>query len=157
MSFHPEQFRNMVLGTLEGFKPIPFNPHAVTLLLMTAAHESDLGTYLKQVRGPALGAWQMEPATLHDHLSWARVKRPTILEAVEGLRPSALTPEQATMTCLPYACVMARVHYFRRPELVPETLQGMAQWAKKVFNTSAGKATPEKYLDAYHRFYGEKP
>lgn len=155
MSFHAGQFREFVTATLQGFTPIPFNPHAVTLLLMTAAHESELGKYLKQNPGPARGAWQMEPATLDDHLAWMRSKRPEMFARFEELRPPALTPKDAVMLCLPYACVMARVHYFRRPDAIPETLQGMAILAKRVFNTAAGKATPEKYLDAYRRFYGD--
>ncbi len=37
------------------------------LLLCTAAIESNCGYYIKQVDGPALGIWQMEPAT-HDDI-----------------------------------------------------------------------------------------
>ena len=33
------------------------------LSLCTAAIESNCGYYIKQVGGPALGIWQMEPAT----------------------------------------------------------------------------------------------
>lgn len=153
MSYHPRQFRDFVTATLQGFTPIPFSEKAVTLLLMTAAHESELGRFLKQHPGPARGAWQMEPATLDDHLAWMQSKRPEMYRRLEELRPPALAPKDAIMLCLPYACIMARVHYWRRPDAIPETLQGMAQLAKKVFNTSAGKATPEKYLDAYLRFY----
>ncbi len=154
MSFHPGQFRDFVRGTLLGFTPIPFSEKAVTLLLMTAAHESELGCFLKQHPGPARGAWQMEPATLEDHLAWMRSRRPEMHERTEALRPPALKPPDALMLCLPYACVTARIHYFRRPDPIPEDLAGMAALAKKVFNTSAGKATPQKYLDAYRRFYG---
>lgn len=155
MSYHPGQFREFVTATLQGFKPIPFNPHAVELLLMTAAHESDLGRFLKQNPGPARGAWQMEPATLDDHIKWMKAKRPEMYARTEELRPPALAPRDAVMLCLPYACVMARIHYFRRPDPIPETLQGMAILAKKVFNTELGKATPEKYLAAYRKFYGD--
>lgn len=154
MSYHPGQFRDFVHATLEGFTPIPFSEKAVTILLMTAAHESDLGRFLKQNPGPARGAWQMEPATLDDHLNWMRSKRPEMYGRIEELRPPALTPRDAVMLCLPYACIMARVHYFRRPDPIPETLQGMAILCKKVFNTEAGKATPDKYLQAFQKFYG---
>ena len=154
MSYQPGQFRDVVAATLQGFVHIPYTEKAVKLLLMTAAHESDLGKYLKQNPGPARGAWQMEPATLDDHLKWMKSTRFDMFADVEELRPPALSPKDATMLCLPYACVMARVHYFRRPDPIPDDLEGMARMAKKIFNTELGKATPEKYLAAYRRFYG---
>ena len=36
------------------------------LLFCTAAIESNCGEYIKQINGPALGVWQMEPATHMD-------------------------------------------------------------------------------------------
>lgn len=155
MSYHPGQFRDLVRVTLQGFTPIRYTVAAETLLLMTAAHESDLGRFLRQNPGPARGAWQMEPATLNDHIAWMQAKKPEMYARTEELRPPALKPADGIMCCLPYACVMARIHYFRRPDPIPETLQGMAELAKKVFNTAAGKATPAKYLDAYRKFYGD--
>lgn len=44
-----------------------YSPAAEALLLGTAAHESHGGRYLSQIRGPARGIYQMEPAT-HDDL-----------------------------------------------------------------------------------------
>lgn len=150
----PVQFRRLVHATLTDFRPIPYSPQAETLLLMTAAHESRLGEFLWQLKGPARGAWQMEPATLDDHYRWMQAKRTDLLQAVEGLRPAALRREDALVGNIPYACAMARVHYFRRPGPIPNTLDGMAALAKKVFNTELGKATPEAYRRAYLEFYG---
>ena len=42
------------------------SPSAVQLLLGTAAQESHMGHYLVQVRGPAIGMYQMEPNTYLD-------------------------------------------------------------------------------------------
>ncbi len=96
----------------------------------------------------------MEPATLDDHYRWMQAKRSDLLQAVEGLRPASLRREDALVGNIPYACAMARVHYFRRPDQIPDTLDGMAALAKKVFNTELGKATPEAYRRAYLEFYG---
>jgi hypothetical protein len=150
----PTQFRRLVHATLAGFRPIPYTPQAETLLLMTAAHESRLGEFLWQLKGPARGPWQMEPATLDDHYRWMQAARPDLLREVEGLRPPALARADALVGNVPYACVMARLHYFRRAERIPNDLDGMAALAKKVFNTEAGKATPEAYRRAYLAFYG---
>jgi len=44
-----------------------YSRDAVELLMLTAAAESNLGEYLRQVgRGPALGIFQMEPSTETD-------------------------------------------------------------------------------------------
>ena len=42
--------------------------NAILLLIITMAIESDLGTFIKQkYDGPALGPYQMEPATYYDN------------------------------------------------------------------------------------------
>jgi len=149
----PIQFQHLVRATLQGFTAIPYTVEAETLLLMTAAHESRLGEFLYQLKGPARGAWQMEPATIDDHYQWLAGK-PSIRQAVEGLRPPAIRPADALVGNLPYACAMARIHYYRRTGPLPKDLDGMAALAKHVFNTDLGKATPQDYRDAYAKFYG---
>ena len=67
MAFNAQQFRNLIIEpTLEA---IGMNStSAVELLLGTMATESWAGTYIKQIKnGPALGVYQMEPAT-HDDI-----------------------------------------------------------------------------------------
>lgn len=154
------QFRTMVRNTLQAFTPIPYTMKAETLLLMTAAHESVNGTYLRQrvasgADGVARGVYQMEPDTLEDHYAWMRVKRPDMLTAVEGLRAPSMPPVSSVMYNLAFATAMARIHYFRRPDVIPEDLDGQAALAKKVFNTAAGAATWQDYRQAYRKFYGE--
>ena len=43
-----------------------YSDSAKILLIGTCRIESNLGTYLYQVNGPALGMYQMEPATEYD-------------------------------------------------------------------------------------------
>jgi hypothetical protein len=61
---NPKQLRDLITRTLKEI-PNGYSEDAVELLMMIAAHESKLGTYLRQVSGPALGIFQIEPAT-HD-------------------------------------------------------------------------------------------
>lgn len=97
-------------------------------------------TYLKQLgSGPALGFWQMEPAT-HDDM-WANFirYRPDLqkpLSALAGGRPSA----QALVTSPVYAAAMCRVHLFRQPDALPSAGDAAA-WAaywKQHYNTPGG-------------------
>lgn len=103
-------------------------------------------TYLKQLgSGPALGFWQMEPAT-HDDM-WTNfiryhpdLKKP--LSALAGGNPSA----QALVTNPVYAAAMCRVHLFRQPDALPPSGDAAA-WAaywKQHYNTPGGAGVAEQ-------------
>lgn len=156
-----KQLRELVVEpTLEYLDPvIPYSEDAVELLMMTAAHESRLGAYLKQVNGPALGIYQMEPATHRDIYSNFLHHRDNLCMLVQDLDFSACltgevwdAPELAVN--LVYATAMARIHYYRVPEKLPpkEDIKAMAVYAKRYFNTSKGKATIEDYENAYRKY-----
>jgi hypothetical protein len=123
---------------------------AVELLLMIAAHESRLGYFLHQEGGgPAVGIYQMEPATFHDILM-NYVKYNRILES--SLGKFYEFPNPAFMAFdLSFATAMARVHLYRVPSALPDRrdITGMAEYAKKHWNTELGAATVEDYEKAY--------
>jgi hypothetical protein len=65
MSIDREQFESVVVRpTLERLG-LPNVDKATACLMAIAAWESRGGRYLVQVKGPALGPWQMEPDTVH--------------------------------------------------------------------------------------------
>jgi hypothetical protein len=124
---------------------------AEDLLLGTAATESHLGFYDKQINGPALGLYQMEPSTLSDIYNNYLYTRPTLLQTIN----------QATATTGPdldhlrfdpiYSTIMARIHYKRVKANLPAAndLIGQAKYWKTYYNTALGKGTPEKYIRDY--------
>ena len=144
-----EQLRELIIiPTLRYLEPeIPYSEAAVELLMMTAAHESRLGTYIAQVGGPALGIYQMEPATEDDIIENFLDYRRKISLKVEGL-----IPNKCLISDLKYATMMARVHYYRDSEPLPEVddIEGLAKYAKRVYNTKAGKADWRDYELAYN-------
>ena len=152
MTMNAKQLRELVVRpTLEYLDPlIPYSKEAEDLLMMTAAHESHLGTYLKQVGGPALGIYQMEPAT-HDDIwdNFLKYKIP-LANAVTVDNIGGMYDHSELITNLAYATAMARVHYWRVPEPLPKDLRGLAEYAKKHWNTELGKATAEDYYNAYN-------
>src|SRR3990167_7931494 len=121
MSLNPKQFRECVVRpTLKMLHPeIPYSIEAEELLMLTAAHESHLGTYLKQQGGPALGIYQMELAT-HGDL-WKNFLKPGSLlnHRLMLLHSPALDDRENLIGNLFYATAMARVHYFRVKEPLP--------------------------------------
>ena len=143
-----KQLRELIIRpTLQYLDPIvPYSENAVELLMMTAAHESHLGTYIAQVKGPALGIYQMEPATQEDIYNNFLMYRSDLADLVMN-QTGGLTG--GLIGDLFYATSMARVHYFRAPEALPTTHLGMADYAKKYYNTKLGKALPSDYLKAY--------
>lgn len=122
---------------------------AVRLLSMILAHESMKGHYIVQTVGPAKGVYQMEPATHDDIIKWLKAKKPELylkIAAMGDKEPSAMK----MVTDLDYATAMARAFLLRFPEALPNGSDAqLATYAKKRWNTYAGKATDSDYLKAY--------
>lgn len=139
------QFRDLViipaLETLE-----MHSAGAVELLLGTALQESGL-VYLQQLGGgPALGFFQMEPAT-HDDI-WANYLeyRPNLRQRLESLSRHRIALAMASD--LWYAAAMCRLHYARVPDPLPLAGAHHAQAAywKAHYNTAEGAGTAAEYL-----------
>ena len=143
---HKQLREEVVIPALELLAPIiPVTEAAVELLMMTAAHESVLGTYVQQIGGPAQGIYQMEPTTERDIMANYLKYRIDIWQKIDT--------DQSLITNLTYATQMARVHYFRDKEALPdiEDFEGLARYAKRIWNTKEGKAAEIDYLVAYNR------
>ena len=126
-----------------------WSPEAEKLLLGTAAQESRLGAYLRQVgKGPALGVFQMEPATHNDiwdnFLAYREQMISRLRKYISGI------PEDMVVD-MRHACIMARLQYYRRPEPLPEVddLEGQALYWKLHYNTIHGAGTQAEYISNY--------
>jgi hypothetical protein len=141
---------------------------AETLLVGTCAHESAMGKYLHQIKGPALGIYQIEPVTHFDiwanYLKYNPVLREKILGMVpqRNLRHDSVTgidygAETLLITDLAYATVMARLVYRRAPTALPEAddIDGLAAYWKKYYNTPLGSGTVEKFIAHYSKYADE--
>jgi len=124
---------------------------AIALILMIVAHESGKFTYSKQVRGPAMGFTQMEPATFFWLIEWLGKTKPHLLDAMSMFGAVGEHNPLMMVVCPQYAVAAARMNLLRFPERLPEAddLDGLARYAKKYWNTSAGKATEADYKNAY--------
>jgi hypothetical protein len=117
---------------------------AERLVLGTAIVESKL-RHLKQVRGPALGFYQMEPAT-HDDL-WTYINRKPEIKSNLLCLMTPEPKETQLITNLSYATAMCRIHYWRRPEKIPSDLEGLANYWKRFYNSPLGAGTVEKFMN----------
>lgn len=155
MGLYRPQFRSLIVRTLKDYdevcikdEPVGlYSKPAVVLLLDTAAQESDFGHYLKQLgRGPALGAFQMEPETFR----WLRDKY--------RLRYSPIGVIEFRMLewNLRAAIIMARLRYRAvRAALPPvDDVKERARYWKRYYNTAAGRGTIDEFITNHKRHVG---
>lgn len=129
---------------------------ARNLLLGTCAQESDMGLYCQQIRGPALGIFQMEMATYYDNIAWAWrnssalkfIKEFDEFDPFGGFHGNP--PAQVLMYDGRFAAAMARIHYLRRPEPLPasDDWEGLAMYWKAHYNTVKGAGTVGAFLQS---------
>jgi hypothetical protein len=130
-----------------------FSVQASELVLGTACVESGL-KYLHQLGGgPALGLWQMEPATHNDIWENFLAYKPELADKLRCLAIGGVARAEHLLGCLPYAAAMCRVHYLRAKEPIPPAgdIKGHAELWKLRYNTAAGKGRASDYVRAWER------
>jgi hypothetical protein len=128
------------------------------LIVFTCAVESAGGTYVKQIKGPALGIYQIEPSSFTDlwvnfivrnthivnllTLHFAVHRMPAPIEVVTDLR-------LATAMC---------ALFYKRYKVKPESSSPDDLWEpyKKYYNTVKGKSEKSKSIKAYEAFVNQK-
>ena len=126
------------------------SPSAERLLLGTAITESRLRHLRQFGGGPALGLYQIEPATHRDlfenFLDYPR--RHALRDRLQGLAAPSESLDRRLIANLSYATAAARLIYFRRPEALPDAgdLQAIAGYWKAHYNTSRGAGTPWHFI-----------
>lgn len=130
---------------------------AENLLVGTALQESLL-KYTRQIGGPALGYFQMEPATHKDCWINFLKYRSVLAQKVRSFTPESLVeiPDPEIMVDNPYyACAMARVKYFRVPDNLPKDpndIMAIAAYWKQWYNSPLGKGKPQEFYDKYVKY-----
>lgn len=126
--------------------------NARMLLLATAAIESKCGYYIKQINGPALGIWQMEPETYKD--IWAEcdaLHRTEFYNLICDLGVRATDGHNGLIESPMYACAMARLKYSMDIAPLPDcdNIRAVFDYYKRIYNTPAGASTYEKFKQAW--------
>jgi len=132
---------------------------AEQLIMGTAAQESRLGTFLKQIEGPALGIYQIEPTTHQDlwtnYLSY-RPEKAALIAGFASRNSGPLTQpdDQELVTNLAYATVIARMIYFRVPEALPDgtDISALALYWKTHYNTNLGKGKISEFEQNFRKY-----
>lgn len=134
------------------------NDNEVRLMLGTWAAENG-AMYRKQIGGgPALGIFQMEPDTAWDifdnYLRYRYKRNRTLVREFLGMEGIQfyIPPDGRLDLYLEiyddFACAMARIHYLRDPDPIPDDLEGQAIYWLRVYN-AGGKGTVGHYLSQW--------
>jgi hypothetical protein len=144
--------RKLIQQTLQPL--VLYSPAAEELLMATCAQESLLGQFRRQVSGPAIGIYQMEPADFADIWTNFLAYRPTLRDQIAALastqppRPIELQDNDR------FSTAMTRVHYLRCPRGLPEPTDLTALWwfYRVNYNSLQGKATQEQFVANYKKY-----
>jgi len=154
---------HIIKPTLEYMGSNYYSKDAAFLLLCTAAIESNCGHYIKQVNGPALGIWQMEPDTEKD--IWTNcdaLQTTSFHDLIASLVIDSATPNpisawsECDLIVSPiYACAMARLKYSMDKAALPDhsDIEAVYKEYKRIYNTPLGASTYEKFKSALANNY----
>ena len=124
-----------------------YSEDAVRLVYETGLAESRY-RHLEQINGPALGFFQIEPATVRDIWENYALHHPKIRDSLFALGFDESELEFRIISNIALQIALCRLTYRRDPDEIPNNMIDRAAYWKKVYNTRLGKGTLEHYLKA---------
>ena len=130
-----------------------YSDDALALVVRTGMAESGY----RALRGygknnPAIGFWQIEPATLYDMMRNYIVYRPQYKKALEGLgmKFKGDDIEMSVISNMAVQAGLCRLHYRRDKYPLPswDSLETQGKYWKRVYNTNKGRGTVEHFMTA---------
>lgn len=140
---NPKQFYDLVIlpafEDMKAFHPVLYSETAIKLVFATFLHESGGGTYLKQIKGPALGVYQIEPATFED--IWKTASKMLIPNWPGPIAKDILL--RKLITDLDFQTKICRLKYFQAPMNLPAKadLNFLANYWGKYYQTDSQDMT----------------
>lgn len=125
------------------------NNAAVDLLLETACAETLMGTLRDRTDYRAGGGvTQIDPIGLRDVQKRTPGRIMQLVRNEFDINLSAVEHRELEHSPL-LSLIVCRLHYRLKPEQIPADRLGRAAYWKRHYNTSAGKGSPEEYLDRW--------
>ncbi|QHJ85429.1 MAG: hypothetical protein [Bacteriophage sp.] len=154
MTLQNDVLKTAVRPALAQLEPlIQYSPVAHALVIGTGLVESQYNALLQGGGGPALGFWQMEPATYNDivkNFIMYREGLATKISSIVGYEITGRSQRLATDNLL--AAIMCRIQYYRsKSALPPMDAKALSSYHKNVYNTALGAADPLKNVPAFQR------
>lgn len=139
------------------FKLGLYSRAAEQLLLATAIQESNL-IHRKQIGGPALSYFQIEPKTHNDIWDNFLKYRPQLsIKVIQLMSNPASDKIKELENNDKYAAAIARIHYLRVPAPIPKynDIAKMAAYWKRYYNTALGKGKESDFINNWNKYKGK--
>lgn len=154
MGLDKQQWTDCIVAPAVRMLPFPNRRARALLLLATGMRESEELTYIKQIRGPALGLYQIEPTTIDYLVNYMYMQRN---EKLTGVLMQVKAPGFSYVEQMPWnlmlGTILAAVRYWVVPEPLPAEgdANGMASYWGRYYNTR----NVEKEVKDFARRYKE--
>lgn len=136
---------------------LPSSPHISLLVAETITVESKNGYWVKQMRGPALGIAQIEPATYRDLKRWL-AKKPNAYKQVFSFYDAKSSEVFNLKHNKAFNIALIFAHYWRyKGDKLEDSCQSlMSRWVlyKTRYNSLRGKTTFSIYKKAWRTYEG---
>ena len=142
-----KEIRNIIAWALK--ETNLYSHEAADLVFRTGMAETGY-KHLKQMGGgPAIGFFQVEPATLKDTMDNYVKYRPELQKGLKKLGYDESDMEYRVMSNIALQAVFCRLKYKRDKYALPliGDLKGQAEYWKRVYNTHLGKGTIEHFME----------
>ena len=130
-----------------------YSDDALALVVTTGMAESGyraLKGYGKN--NPAIGFWQIEPATMYDMMRNYIIYRAPYRKALEelGMKFKGDDIEISVMSNMGVQAALCRLHYRRDSKPIPswDDLESQGKYWKRVYNTIKGRGTVKHFIKA---------
>ena len=130
-----------------------YSDDALALVVRTGNAESGYRALKGYGEGnPAIGFWQIEPATMYDMLKNYLKYRPKYRNSLEslGMNLEGDDIEISVMSNLAVQAALCRLHYRRDSKPIPswDDLEAQGKYWKRVYNTVKGRGTVGHFIKA---------
>ena len=143
-----ESIKRIIKETLDHMNL--YSEDALEMIYRTGKAESGYRTLQQYGGGPALGFFQMEPATYRDIWENYVMYREKYRNKLYSLGFDDSKMDYCLMSNIGIQVAMCRLHYRRVPSALPkaEDLEGQAKYWKEHYNSHLGKGTIEHFMKA---------
>ena len=148
MDSFKEDIKSIIDWTLK--KIDMYSKDAAAMVYTTGMAESKY-KYLSQMGdGPAIGFFQLEPATMRDIMNNYVSYRKPILDSLKSLGYAEDDSEYRVKSNIALQVAFCRLKYISDPFPLPffSNTKDQAYYWKRVYNTELGKGTIEHFLEA---------
>ena len=149
-----KEIREVIVWTLNRLGM--YSEDAEELIYRTGNAETGY-RHLRQVKGPAIGFFQVEPDTIKDIWDNYAMYRPEVQAKLWGLGFDETNMDMSVLGSIALQVAFCRLTYWRYPKPIPPRtlMEGQAKYWKIAYNTEGGKGTIDHFMEANGGRYAE--